>query len=90
MAVYCDPNMDWPKSKKWPYGSVSHMYADTPEELHELAAKIGLKRNWCSDITQPAAWLLHYDLNKNKRMQAIAAGAISVDFSHKKLFKRLD
>jgi hypothetical protein len=82
MPVYVDPNFEWPKTKKWPYGSVSHMYADTPEELHELATKIGLKRDWCSDVTQPDSTLLHYDLSPPKRKQAIAAGAIPVDHGH--------
>jgi len=83
MPVYVDPNFEWPKSKKWPYGSVSHMYADTDEELHALAAKIGLKRAWCSDVTQPDSTLLHYDLSPPKRKQAIAAGAIPQDHEHK-------
>lgn len=83
MPVYVDPNFAWPKSKKWPWGSVSHMYADTPEELHALAAKIGLKRQWCSDHTQTDSTLLHYDLNPNMRLKAVAAGAVSVNHHHK-------
>lgn len=59
------------------------MYADTPEELHALAKSIGLKREWCSDHTQPNSKLLHYDLNPNKRIQAIRAGAIEVNHAHK-------
>lgn len=82
MPVYCDPNFEWPKTKAWPFGSVSHLYADTEEELHALAAKIGLKRTWCSDRTQPDSALLHYDLSPAKRKQAIAVGAVPVDHEH--------
>lgn len=82
MPVYVDPNFEWPKTKAWPFGSVSHMYADTDEELHALAVKIGLKRVWCSDHTQPDSTLVHYDLSPAKRKQAIANGAIPVDHEH--------
>jgi hypothetical protein len=88
MPVYVDPNFEWPKTRKWPYGSVSHMYADEPEELHALAAKIGLKRVWCSDRTQPNSRLLHYDLSPKKREAAIQAGAVSVRHSHKAAYRR--
>src|SRR5258705_13789103 len=57
-------------------GQSCHMFCDTtPDELHVFAAKIGLKRSWCSDITQPGAGLLHYDLVPSKRVAAIAHGA---------------
>lgn len=82
MAVFVDPNFEWPRSKAWPYGSVSHMYADSPEELHQMARRIGLKRVWCSDFTQPGSRLLHYDLSPKKRSRAIEAGAQAVDHQH--------
>jgi len=87
MAVYVDPNFEWPKSDKWPWGSVSHMYADTPEELHRMAKKIGLKREWCSDRTQPGSSILHYDLNPKKRVRAVAAGCVEVDHKHKEAYR---
>lgn len=87
MSVYVDPNFEWPKTKKWPYGSVSHMYADTEEELHKLAKKIGLKREWCSDKTQPSSALLHYDLNPTRRIAAVKAGAQEVDHTHAEPYK---
>lgn len=51
-----------------------HMLADTVAELHEFAAKIGLRREWFQPHSKP-----HYDLSKTRRAAAIAAGAIEVD-----------
>lgn len=82
MSVYVDPNLDWPKTRRWPFGSVSHMYADTPDELHAMARKLGLKREWCSDVTQPDSDLLHYDLSPGKRLQALKNGAIPTSHRH--------
>lgn len=82
MSVYVDPNLEWPKTKKWPYGSVSHMYADTEEELHKLAKKIGFKREWCSDHTHADSPLLHYDLSPKMREKAIQMGAVEVGHEH--------
>ena len=50
-----------------------HMIADTEEELHEMAAKLGLKRSWFQDKSIP-----HYDVSKGKRAKAIKLGAIEV------------
>lgn len=43
------------------------MIADTVDELHALAARIGLKRSWFQGD--------HYDLVPSKRAAALAAGA---------------
>jgi|ERR1044072_1525400 hypothetical protein len=88
MPVYVDPPLEWPWTPRWPYRSVSHLYADTPEELHDFARSIGLKRVWCSDHTQPDSRLLHYDLSPNKRKQAVRAGAEERPHGHKKDFFR--
>jgi hypothetical protein len=86
MSVYIDPELAWPKSSNWPYNVVTHMYADTPEELHAFAKKIGLKRIWCSDHTHHNSRLLHYDLNHGRRLAAIKAGAIQVGDMHKRKY----
>lgn len=50
---------------------MSHMIADTVEELHRFAAKIGLKRSWFQDkLSGP-----HYDISMSKRRLAIFHGA---------------
>lgn len=82
MPVYVDPNLPWPPGPTWLFNSVSHMYADTPEELHAMAATIGLHWHWCSDFTQPDDKLLHYDLNKTRRAAAVKAGAIKTTHAH--------
>ena len=53
----------------------SHLTADTRDELHEFAARIGLRRSWFQDKGD-GRW--HYDVTDPKREQAIAAGAKSV------------
>lgn len=47
-----------------------HMAADTPEELHALAERIGLRRAWVQRVPRP-----HYDLTPNKRALALRHGA---------------
>jgi Protein of unknown function (DUF4031) len=49
------------------------MTADTLEELHTLAAKIGMKRRWFQNGRVP-----HYDLTPARREAALAAGAVFV------------
>jgi Protein of unknown function (DUF4031) len=49
---------------------MSHMTADTLEELHAMAEKLGL-RKWFQDTGTP-----HYDVSKSKREEAIRLGAI--------------
>lgn len=44
-----------------------HMIADTEEELHAMAAKIGVARKWYQGD--------HYDIAKSKRAVAIQNGA---------------
>jgi hypothetical protein len=49
-----------------------HLTADTLEELHAFAAKLGMKREWFQDkVDRP-----HYDLTPGKRLQAIRLGAV--------------
>jgi hypothetical protein len=63
----------------------SHLYADTPEELHEFAARLGLRRSWFQEPKgrpgKPVvphslkAQMWHYDVTAPKRAEAIRLGA---------------
>ena len=58
-----------------PYGRMKmcHMIADTEEELHEMADKIGMQRAWFQAGSRP-----HYDISKSRRILAIEHGAIEI------------
>jgi len=78
MSVYVD------QVTKYPLGAIKdsqtrrngeywcHLFADTVEELHELAQHIGLRREWFQDRKD----FPHYDIVPNKRRQAIKLGAV--------------
>jgi len=51
-----------------------HMWADTLEELHAMARRIGMKRAWFQDH----ASLPHYDLTPSRRAKAVSSGAKEV------------
>ena len=72
MAVYVDAAFI-------PYGRMrmSHMWADSREELLEMADKIGLNRKWIQE--PPKASWVHFDVAMVTREKAIAAGAIAMD-----------
>jgi hypothetical protein len=50
-----------------------HMVADTPEELHAMAASIGMKREWYQSPEKVS--FPHYDLSLSRRALAIKNGA---------------
>lgn len=72
MAVYVDPAVH-------PFGRMimCHLWADSLDELHGFAARLGLKRAWFQE--PPKASWCHYDVGKRLRARAIALGAIPVD-----------
>ncbi len=68
-------------------GRWSHLIADTEEELHAFAARLGLQRSWFQDPRDKhpewpadsyAANTWHYDVVDAKRRQAIELGAVAV------------
>lgn len=86
MAVYVDPLFNCrpfakPGTLFHRVGQSCHMYADSDEELHELAQRIGLKREWHQPF--PTHRLSHYDLTPPKRRMAVRLGAIEVPAGHK-------
>ena len=59
---------------------MSHMIADTEAELHAVAARIGMKREWYQGD--------HYDVPLTRRDQAIAAGAIVITYRQCGMMRR--
>jgi hypothetical protein len=59
----------------------SHLFTDQVDktELHEFAARIGLKRAWFQH-KDGAGWQDHYDVTDSVRARAVVAGAVEVDF----------
>jgi hypothetical protein len=80
--IVVDKLLKWPlegKSKQvqrvFANGSC-HMTSDTSlAELHEFAARIGMKRAWFQDGRHP-----HYDLNESRRAKAVKLGATETDW----------
>lgn len=70
MTVYVDDmNAGYGRMK------MSHMLADTDEELHAMAARIGVARKWHQ---APPRHDSHYDIALSKKALAIAAGAVAI------------
>ena len=63
--------------REYKYGRMimSHMVADTLIELHEMAQTIGIQKKYFQDKKGKP----HYDVCKEKKMEAIALGANEVD-----------
>jgi len=59
-----------------PYGRMimCHMMADTVEELHQMADKIGIQRRWFQNKKDHP----HYDISKTKKALAFQNGAVEV------------
>jgi hypothetical protein len=65
VTVYVDDaRIRW-RGRLW-----SQLVADTPDELHTAAARLGLRREWAQDKGRT----LHYDLPEELRARAIASG----------------
>lgn len=80
MAVYVDDMLA--EYRAFPGARVmlmSHLYADTTEELLEMVDKIGVKRKW---IQHAGTYREHFDIAKGKRDRAIKAGAIPTTWRH--------
>lgn len=80
MSVYVD-------DMAAPFGNMvmCHMWADTDDELLEMADKIGVQRKWIQGHKslsfgkhKNASWV-HFDVAKSKRALAVRNGAIETD-----------
>lgn len=71
MAVYVD-------DMRAKYGQMvmCHMIADSDEELHAMADRIGVSRRWHQ--APPKARHSHYDIALFKRAQAVGCGAVQI------------
>jgi hypothetical protein len=56
-----------------------HMIADEPDELHAMAAQIGVARRWFQDPAGGKVSFPHYDVCQSRRALAIARGAVACD-----------
>lgn len=71
MAVYVDDM--WKRSAgKYRQMKMSHMIADTKEELLNMAKKIGVQTKW---IQKEGTYKEHFDISLAKRKSAIKEGA---------------
>jgi Protein of unknown function (DUF4031) len=83
MTVYVDnsfipatvPNGRVEHTSNW-----CHLFADTPGELHEFAAKLGLKPSYFQGPTREGDPHWHYDVTEGKRWQAVKLGAREVEW----------
>jgi hypothetical protein len=54
-----------------------HLWADTVEELHTFASRLGLRRSWFQ--CPPKASWDHYDISLAKKAEALSLGAVLTD-----------
>jgi hypothetical protein len=78
VSVYVDILGLCATSPHWRHRESCHLLADTVDELHTFADRIGLKRSWFQPRSSP-----HYDLTRGKRTAAVKLGAI--EFSNREM-----
>lgn len=69
MSVYVDDAVHAWRGQRW-----AHLMADTLDELHTMAQRLGIPRRAFQNKTSGA----HYDVTTELREQAIALGAIAI------------
>ena len=69
MTVYVDDAVHPWRGQRW-----AHLMADTLEELHAMAARLGIPRRAFQNKTSGA----HYDVTADLRELAIALGAVPI------------
>jgi lysophospholipase L1-like esterase len=74
-AVYVDPLLRYASNRRFPWRQSCHLFADSIDELHDFAARLGLQREW---FQIGRRGLPHYDLNAERRTLAIELGAVAL------------
>ena len=74
-AVYVDPLLRWGSNRRFPFRQSCHLFADRVEDLHALAVRIGMQRDWFQVGNKGVP---HYDLNAERRELALELGAIAL------------
>lgn len=69
IAAYVDSEEILWRGKLW-----CHLVADSLDELHAFAAKLGLRRTWFQSSGYP-----HYDVTVPMRARALKLGAVDAD-----------
>ncbi len=69
MSVYVDDPVTLWRGQRW-----AHLMADTLDELHAMAARLGMPRRAFQDKRSGA----HYDLTEELREQAVRLGAVAI------------
>ena len=69
MTVYVDDAVTLWRGQRW-----AHLMADTLEELHAMAARLGLPRHAFQDKRSG----VHYDVSSDLRLQALQLGAVAI------------
>jgi len=69
MTVYVDDAVSLWRGHRW-----AHLMADTLDELHDFARRLGLRREKFQNKTSGA----HYDVPAPLREQAIVLGAVAI------------
>jgi len=69
MTVYVDDAVHAWRGQRW-----AHLMADTLDELHAMAARLGIPRRAFQNKTSGA----HYDVTAGLREQALALGAVAI------------
>jgi hypothetical protein len=73
MTVYVDDAVTLWRGQRW-----AHLMADTLDELHAFAARLGLRREKFQDKTSGA----HYDVPASVREEALRLGAVAISRHH--------
>jgi adenylyl- and sulfurtransferase ThiI len=70
LSVYVDNGRRPLRMKRGRRAVMCHMLADTEEELHTMAARLGLRREWYQGD--------HYDIALVNRRKAVEYGAVEI------------